>query len=250
MKKKLIITIFWLAVWEIASRCINNQILIAGPWDTVKALYEMSKEKDFYLSLKNSFVNISLGIILGCAAGVILASLSAGVSLVGEVLSPFIKVIKAIPVASFVVMMLLWFGNKKLSLVIAALITMPIFYLSFLEGIRSVDKKMLEMADVFKMGRISRIRYIYLPSLRPVVFSSASLAIGMGWRSGAAAEVIGQPLKTMGNGLYRAKISLETDRLFAWTFMIILVSVLSEKAFRLLAGLLYGNNGKKSDKKI
>ena len=89
-----------------------------------------------------------------------------------------------------------------------------------------------------------------MPSLRPAVFSALSLAVGMGWRSGAAAEVIGQPLLTMGNGLYRSKIFLATDRLFAWTFMIILVSVISEKLFRHLAGLLYGNKNRQTDKNI
>ena len=250
MIKKVIIIAFWLLVWELVSVLIENPILIAGPYETVKALIEMMGEKDFWLSIKNSFLNITGGILIGCVSGVLLACLSGRFSIVSEVLSPFVKVIKSIPVVSFVVIILLWCGNTRLSLIISALITFPIFYLSILEGIKGTDKKALEMAAVFRMKPLYRVKYIYMPSLRPAVFSALSLAVGMGWRSGAAAEVIGQPLLTMGNGLYRSKIFLATDRLFAWTFMIILVSVISEKLFRLLAGLLYGNKNRQTDKNI
>ena len=250
MIKKVIIIAFWLLVWELVSVLIENPILIAGPYETVKALIEMMGEKDFWLSIKNSFLNITGGILIGCVSGVLLACLSGKFSIVSEVLSPFVKVIKSIPVVSFVVIILLWCGNTRLSLIISALITFPIFYLSILEGIKGTDKKALEMAAVFRMKPLYRVKYIYMPSLRPAVFSALSLAVGMGWRSGAAAEVIGQPLLTMGNGLYRSKIFLATDRLFAWTFMIILVSVISEKLFRLLAGLLYGNKNRQTDKNI
>ncbi|MBQ6231497.1 MAG: ABC transporter permease subunit [Eubacterium sp.] len=248
--KTIIIIIFWLAVWECVSLMIDNPILMAGPYETVKALAEMAGEKDFWLSLKNSFLNITGGIILGCVSGVILACLSGGFSIVREMLSPFVKVIKSIPVVSFVVIILLWCGNEHLSLIISALITFPIFYLSILEGLKGTDKKQLEMAAVFKMKPFHKVKYIYMPALRPAIMSAVQLAVGMGWRSGAAAEVIGQPLLTMGNGLYRSKIFLATDRLFAWTVMIILVSVVSEKLFKLLAGLLYGNKNTKADKSI
>ena len=250
MIKKVIIIAFWLLVWELVSVLIENPILIAGPYETVKALIEMMGEKDFWLSIKNSFLNITGGILIGCVSGVLLACLSGKFSIVSEVLSPFVKVIKSIPVVSFEVIILLWCGNTRLSLIISALITFPIFYLSILEGIKGTDKKALEMAAVFRMKPLYRVKYIYMPSLRPAVFSALSLAVGMGWRSGAAAEVIGQPLLTMGNGLYRSKIFLATDRLFAWTFMIILVSVISEKLFRHLAGLLYGNKNRQTDKNI
>ena len=250
MIKRIVIIIFWLLMWELVSVLIENPILIAGPYETVKALINMMGEKDFWLSLRNSFLNITVGILLGCACGVLLACLSGRFVIVREILSPFVKVIKSIPVVSFVVIILLWCGNTRLSMIISALITFPIFYLSILEGIKGTEKKELEMAAVFRMKLLYRVKYIYMPSLRPAVLSALSLAVGMGWRSGAAAEVIGQPLLTMGNGLYRSKIFLETDRLFAWTFMIIFVSVVSEKLFRLLAGLLYGNKNRRTDKNI
>ena len=132
MIKKVIIIAFWLLVWELVSVLIENPILIAGPYETVKALIEMMGEKDFWLSIKNSFLNITGGILIGCVSGVLLACLSGKFSIVSEVLSPFVKVIKSIPVVSFVVIILLWCGNTRLSLIISALITFPIFYLSIL----------------------------------------------------------------------------------------------------------------------
>ena len=248
--RKIIIIAFWIGMWEVANLLIDNPILMAGPYETLKALAEMGGEKDFWLSLRNSFVNITGGILIGCLAGVLLACIAATFSFAQEVLSPLIKVIKSIPVVSFVVIILLWCGNTRLSMIISALITFPIFYLSILEGIKGTDKKNLEMAAVYKMKPIYKVRYIYMPALRPAVFSAMQLAVGMGWRSGAAAEVIGQPLLTLGNGLYRSKIFLQTDRLFAWTVVIILVSVVSEKLFKVLVRLLYGTGAKKDNKEI
>ena len=135
-------------------------------------------------------------------------------------------------------------------MIISALVTFPIIYLSLLQGLKGIDAKMVEMASVFKMKPLNKIRYIYMPGLRASIESALMLSVGMGWRSGAAAEVIGQPVLTMGNGLYRSKIFLETDRLFAWTVIIILVAALSEKMFKFLIGLLNGSDSKKYKENI
>lgn len=248
--RKIFIIAFWIGVWEIVTLLIDNIILMAGPYETMKALIKMGGEKDFWLSLRNSFLNITGGILIGCLAGVLLACVAAGFSFAQELLSPFIKVIKSIPVVSFVVIILLWCGNTHISLYVSALITFPIFYLSIYEGIKGTDVKMLEMASVFRMKPLLRVKFIYLPHLRPAILSAVQLAVGMGWRSGAAAEVIGQPLLSMGNGLYRSKIFLDTDRLFAWTVVIILVSVISEKLFKIIVRLFYGTGFKRDNKEI
>ena len=57
-------------------------------------------------------------------------------------------------------------------------------------------------------------------------------------RDRIAAEIIGIPKGSIGENLYNAKIYLETPDLFAWTFVIIAVSVLFEKIFQWLLSLL------------
>lgn len=248
--KKIFIIIFWIAIWEIISLLVNNPILMAGPYETVKAIINMFGKTGFYRSVWNSFFNITCGILMGIVLGTLLSSISVKYGLFEDLMDPFVKVLRSIPMVSFVVIVLLWCGNSRISMIISALVTFPIIYLSLLQGLKGIDAKMVEMASVFKMKPLNKIRYIYMPGLRASIESALMLSVGMGWRSGAAAEVIGQPVLTMGNGLYRSKIFLETDRLFAWTVIIILVAALSEKMFKFLIGLLNGSDSKKYKENI
>ena len=237
--KKIFIIIFWIAIWEIISLLVNNPILMAGPYETVKAIINMFGKTGFYRSVWNSFFNITCGILMGIVLGTLLSSISAKYGLFEDLMDPFVKVLRSIPMVSFVVIVLLWCGNSRISMIISALVTFPIIYLSLLQGLKGIDAKMVEMASVFKMKPLNKIRYIYMPGLRASIESALMLSVGMGWRSGAAAEV-----------LYRSKIFLETDRLFAWTVIIILVAALSEKMFKFLIGLLYGSDSKKYKENI
>ena len=79
------------------------------------------------------------------------------------------------------------------------------------------------------LGR--RVKAIWLPAVLPAFRQGCSVALGICWKSGVAAEVIGLPNGSIGDALYRAKITLSTGELFAWTFVIILLSAAFEKLF-------------------
>ncbi|MCR5101531.1 MAG: ABC transporter permease subunit, partial [Butyrivibrio sp.] len=217
MKKKIIIVVLWLLIWQLLALLIHNQILIAGPIETFKSLGTMIFTADFWGSVISTGLRIIYGLTLGTAAGILIAVLSYKVAIIKDFMSPFITVMKAIPVASFVIIVLIWMGNTNLSVIISMLVVFPIMYLNTLEGLYDVDKKLLEMADVYNMSLFNQIKYIFFPEMYYYLVSGFSLAVGLAWKSGVAAEVIGQPLGTIGNELYRAKIYLETADLFAWT---------------------------------
>ena len=105
------------------------------------------------------------------------------------------------------------------------------------------DPKLLEMAVVFRMPVWRKIRFIYLPALVPYLVSGCRIALGMSWKSGAAAEVIGLPEHSIGEHLYMAKIYLETADLFAWTLVIILVSAVFEQIVLFLISRLCPQRG-------
>lgn len=229
MLKKSLIVVFWLLIWQLASLLIHNNIMLAGPVNTILALKRMVLTGEYWNSLLFSAVRIMGGFFAGSIVGILLAWLSYREKHVEEVLKPFIATLKAIPVASFVIILLIWAGSKILSLYISALVVVPVLYLNTLSGLKATDIKLLEMAEVFRMPMLRKIRYIYLPSLYPFWHSSLQAALGMAWKSGVAAEVIGQPLGSVGNGLYQSKIYLETADLFAWTITIILTALILEK---------------------
>ena len=114
----------------------------------------------------------------------------------------------------------------------------PIVYSNVLEGIRNTDGKLLEAADIYRVRRVKRIRYIYLPSVIPYFSASVKAALGLAWKSGIAAEVISLPDGSIGERVYEAKIYLSTPDLFAWTLVIIVLAFLFERFFLLLTAVL------------
>lgn len=169
--------------------------------------------------------------ILGC----LLAYLAAKHPVVETLLWPWMATIKSVPVASFVVICLIWLSARNLSVFISFLIVIPIIYQNVLEGLRAENREMQEVATVFQLPWRKRFRYIELPKLRPFLLSACRVTTGMAWKAGIAAEIIGVPNGSIGKMLYTAKIYLDTDDLLAWTVIIVVISVVAEKVF--LAGL-------------
>ena len=239
--KSIAIIAGWLLVWQAASLLIDNIILLAGPVETALALAEMVTTQDFWASLSFSFLRIAGGFLTGSAAGILLAYLAYRVPLAGDILSPLVTVLKAVPMASFIIIALIWFGSARVSFVISFIVVMPIVYLNALEGLHSLDRDLLEMADVFRIPALSRLRYIELPGAYPFLLGAFRLALGMSWKSGVAAELIGQYKLSVGNQLYMDKITLDTAGIFAWSAVIICASRLFEKAFLFLVERLAGS---------
>ncbi len=241
MKKRvisLLCVFFWLFVWQAGAMALNQRILLVTPVDAAVKLIELIPSADSWKSVMFSAGRILSGFALGLTVGTGLAVFSGRYVFLRKLLSPFISVLKAVPVASFTILALIWVSSKNLSVLVTFLICVPIVYINMLEGIDSLDPKLKEMSTVFGIPPMRRFVGIYLSQLLPYFRSAAGLAIGLCWKSGAAAEVIGIPDGSIGEKLYQAKIYLETADLFAWTAVIIFVSWLCEKAFMSVIKLL------------
>ncbi len=224
MWKRLGIALFWLVIWQLLAMLIHNPILLVGPWETLRALVEMLPTGEFWQALGGSLLHILGGFLLGGVLGILLAFLAYLRPFFRDLLAPVIGAMKAVPVVSFVVLVLIWAGNRGLSLYVTAVVVLPILYLNTLEGLLGTDGKLLELAETYQMTIPARLRGIWLPQLRPHLLGALELAVGMAWKSGVAAEVIGQPLGSLGNSLYRAKINLGTDRVLAISAVTALLS--------------------------
>ena len=232
--RKAVIILFWLIVWQIAAVWTNNNILLVGPIQVLKTFVQNMVQPDFFKTVFCSFARIGLGFFLALCIGLLLGAVSYRFPVAEELLEPVMVTLKSIPVASFVVLLLIWFGSSKLSFLISFLIVFPNVYVNTIAGLKSADVKLLEMAKVFGMGRLNRFFYIYRPALMPYLSSCLKISLGMSWKSGVAAEVIGLPDFSLGERLYMSKIYLDTAGLFSWTLMIVLISYLFEKAVLLL----------------
>jgi len=204
----------------------------------------MALGASYWQAVRNSTLRGLGGCLNGALAGIGLAVLAEKREGLRWILSPFVNVIKAIPVASFVVILLIWVGNRNASLFICFFVSFPIFYLNTLAGLGATPRELLEVARLYRLSRHTRVRALYLPVLAPFLESALSLSVGVSFKAGAAAELIGQPLLSFGNGLYRAKIYLETGEVFAWTLSIVLFAMLAERLLSLLLRALLSSGVK------
>lgn len=238
------ILLFWLLVWQLAAGIIDNSIIFTGPLQMARALAAQIQEAAFWGTIAASFGRICLGFFGAFFCGMILGCAAWRLPLLGEVLEPVMVLVRSVPVASFVILALIWIGSNYLSILIAFLVVLPIIYVNTRAGLLAADPKLLEMAQVFHASIPRRIRMIYLPALVPYLKTGCRTALGMSWKSGIAAEVIGLPSSSIGEQLYYSKLYLDTAGLFAWTFVIILISALFERSVLFFLGKLAPNEQK------
>ena len=216
--------LFWVTVWQIVAMAVGQGILLASPVDTVAQLVALAQTGGFWRSVLFTLGHILAGYGLAAALGVALATLASRYAPVADLLAPLLSAMRSVPVASFVTAALIWVPSRRLSLLIVAVIVLPVVYAGTLDGLRQIDPRLTEMARVFHMSRVNRLRCVALPALMPSLTSALSVSMGLAWKSGVAAEVIGSPGGSIGERLYKAKVYLATPDLFAWTLTIVLIS--------------------------
>ena len=228
--------ILWFIIWQVIAVRIDNSIFLPSPIETVQSLQQLFLSKTFFLSVSVTLGNIVKGFLLG----VLFGSIFAVIASVSEFLETFItfpmRIIKATPVASFTILALFWLDSSNLSILVSFFMVLPILYTNVLTGMKETNLKLLEMAKVFQIRWYYKVGYIYIPEVLPYLFSACSVAIGLAWKSGIAAEIIGITKNSIGNHLYQAKLYLEMPELFAWSFVIIIISIASE---HIVLGLIH-----------
>lgn len=226
--------LFWLVVWQAAAIIIRQEVFLVSPIQALGALLRLLPQADFWQRIAFSSGRILLGFLLGTVCSIVLAVAAEAWSWADTLISPVMQLIKATPVASFIILALVWVSGRQLSILISFLMVLPVLYSAVRTGIESADGQLLEMAKVFRLPFGRRLRAVWLPSVLPAFRQGCSVALGICWKSGVAAEVIGLPDGSIGDALYRAKIALATRELFAWTFVIIVLSAVFEKLFLFL----------------
>lgn len=227
---------FWILLWHLGAVLIGKELFLPAPAKVCKVLFtELIYEESFRAGIVSSLTHIGEGFLLGTMSGIFLAVLSHRLEAVRILLWFPVKVIKSVPVASFVILSLLWMRSENLSVFIPFLMVMPTLYINTMTGLEKTDKKLLDMAAIFRFTPLQKVFHIYIPQVLPYILSACSLAVGMAWKSGIAAEIIGLSGNSIGNELYKAKLYLMTPELFAWTIVIVVLSILCE---HLIQGLL------------
>ncbi|MCH4229941.1 MAG: ATP-binding cassette domain-containing protein [Atopobiaceae bacterium] len=229
--RKVGVVAFWLVVWEAASLVVGSPLILAGPLDTAVALGGILTGGRLLGVVGFSFVRIVGGFLVAFVGGLLLGALSARHDLLRELLSPLMSMLKSTPVVCLVVLLLIWFGSANVSAVAVALVVLPAIWFTVVEAVGHLDRDEADMLDVFHVHGLRRLAASSWRQILPYLDSICRTVVGMSWKAGVAAELIGIPMGSMGERIYQSKLLLETADLFAWTAVIIALAFLCEKGF-------------------
>ena len=229
--KKIISLVAAILVWQVASMLVKNRILLASPVDAFRALINIASGADFWKTIFSSSARIAAGFVLAYLFAILMAVLANRFEWVKLLIWPWVLTIKSVPVASFIVLALVWFNSAELVVFVCFMISFPVAYNNILNGLENADSSQIEAAKTLGAGWLRIVRSISIPNISPYLLSAASTGCGMAFKAGVAAEVIALVNKSIGEQIYMSKIYFETANLFAWTFIIILLSFVFEKIF-------------------
>lgn len=220
--------LIWIIIWELGALIVHNELILPSPVTTVARLFSLAATIGYWRAVGLSILNISIGLICGIALGVIGGTVCGHNSVVRALFSPILTVVRATPVASFIMLVYIWLSKNALPGFISFLMVLPVVWTAVERGVLERDRKLLEAAKVFSFGRKKVLKYITLPSVRPYFIESLRTSAGLAWKAGIAAEVLVVAKTTIGGMLYDAKIALETTDVFAWTLSVIIISLVLE----------------------
>ena len=223
-----LIALIYIAVWEAVSLLVGKELLLPSPLSTLSRLFVLLTQGETWLYAGLTLLRIMTGYVVGVILGVLLAVLTARSKFAEALLSPLRAVVKASPVTSFILLALLWLSSDMVPLVISVLMVVPMVWTATAEAILQTDPRLVEMGKLFGLSRWQIVKKIYVPSVLPQFLAACTTSLGFAWKSGVAAEIIALPKQSIGYMLYQSKLRIETVDLFAWTLMIVALSMLLE----------------------
>jgi NitT/TauT family transport system permease protein len=232
LQKWLLPLAFWLGVWSLAAACIGQSILLPSPLAVGRKMLQLAAGPQFWQITAASLGRIVLGLAAGGVLGVGLAGLTRSFRWADLLISPALRIIRATPVVSFILLVLLWTRRDLVPAVIAAMMVTPVVWGGVSQGLGEVDPKLLEMAKLCRFSRWKTILLVHIPSVWPYLLSALTTGMGLAWKSGVAAEVLCTPKRAIGTQMQYARSAIDNPALFAWTILVVALSLALE-------GLLY-----------
>jgi len=235
--KNLLATLFWVAAWHILALYWGNFLLLPTPFQVLKRAIELMQSVQFWQITVVSIGRIVLGAASAVLLGVVLAIVCSASPLMEALVAPVMTAVQAAPVASFAILVQLWIERDFVPVLICAMMVLPVVWSNVCTGIRQTDRQLLEMAKVYRLRRLQILRRIYIPSVLPYFQAACSSALGLGWKAGIAAEVLTVPGLSIGRMIAESKLYILTEDLFAWTLVVVLLSLFLQRiALRLITG--------------
>lgn len=235
--KYVSISVIWLLIWQAIAFLVGEELLFPSPISVIRRLGEMLVTTEFYNIVGVSILRVIAGMLFGILLGVVGGAVCFVLPFLKSFFEPMLAVIKSTPVASFIILIVLWLDRNTAPIIISTVMVMPVVWTGVEAGLNGADNELLEMAKLYGFTRLKKITQIYIPSAYPYFISALRSSLGSSWKAGIAAEVLLQPLVSIGKQIFESKYMLETVDLFAWTAVVIVLSVLIERLMILVVRL-------------
>ena len=226
--------IFWLSLWEILARTLDLSFVFPTVLDTAAAMLSLLALPVFYKIVLFSLLRVLLGFFFGLVFGAILSILANVNTVCRAIISPMMSVIKATPVASFIMVLWCFIGSSPVPVVIGALMVAPLIYHNLSDAILTRSKELEEVCTVYGVKGYRRFKLLYLPVILSFLIPSTVSGIGLCWKASIAAEIIAYTQNSIGKEIYLSKAYFEGADLFAYTITVIVLSIVFEKLVKYL----------------
>lgn len=221
--------LFWIAVWFVAASVIGNDLLLASPLDAAAALVRSLTEPAFWSAVATTSLRIVLTGTVAALAGALLGAISYRLPLLHRLLAPALQAMKSAPVACVIVIVLVAWGSTGALIVIVAFVALPPFYVSIQQALAARPRR---TEGVLRAAGVAPWR-IFLacawPAACPFFTAASRTAVALSWRAGVTSELLCLPLGSIGASVYASKLTLDSAELLVWTFVVMLLSWITEK---------------------
>ncbi|EHK2347907.1 ABC transporter permease subunit [Clostridium perfringens] len=226
--KKLIFlsSVILFILWQLASMIIGSEVILPSPYLTFKGLIEVIKSNDFFKiiisTLGRTFISFTLALVIALFLGVF----SAFNKYIYNFMVPILNVMRSLPTIGFIILALIWLSQGIAPILVGFVMSFPIFYDAIIGAILNIDKNILEMAKVYEIGMGNLIKNIYLPSISFAICRIMVSTFSLTMKLVVGGEVIGQPKYSIGTALFVEKNYLNTNMVFAWIIVVIIIGII------------------------
>lgn len=235
MKKRGWITvIILLLIWLYLGKAVNNEIRLPALMDVMDTMIMQASSPEFYQAFWMTIQRSLSGLIIAGIAGLILGVLSGLSPKFEEYFSPIYLILKSIPNVSYILIVLIWTSNDFAVKTISFMIIFPMTYANVLSGMKSIDQDLLDVMELYPESKFTEIIHVYLPLISPYVLAALNNGLGLAFKVGIMAEIIGSVSPGVGRMFQVYRINVDMTSTFALTIWVVLFLGLVELIIRLI----------------
>jgi NitT/TauT family transport system permease protein len=223
-----------IALWKLGALGMGKDIILPAPERVLAIFTSLLGTSRFIEAVGATATRSLLAFLVAMLAGSA-AGFFSGISVrFRSMLSPPMTVLRATPMLAIILLAMIWFPAGVVPVFSAVVMSFPVVSEHVAAGVRSVDRRLVEMAHSFGASPMDIARSILIPSAMPHVLAAARSALGLSWKVVIAGEVLSQPARAIGTGMQEARLVLETAEVFAWALAGILLCAVGDALFDLL----------------